>query len=142
MIVLGLVLGVRHAMDPDHVVAITTIVSRERSVAKAGLIGALWGLGHTFTIFFVGSAIILFNVAIPPRLGLAMELSVGVMLVVLGCMNLGGVTQRITARLISPPSPRHESEAQSDSDALVPEGSNFRGLYQTLRPVAIGVVHG
>jgi hypothetical protein len=133
MMILGLALGIRHAMDPDHVVAITTIVTRERSVSKAGLIGVLWGLGHTFTIFFVGAAIILFNVAIPPRLGLTMELSVGIMLVVLGCMNLGGITNRVTAKLMA-------RKAQIDP-GKVPAGKSW-SLYQIMRPVVIGVVHG
>jgi ABC-type nickel/cobalt efflux system permease component RcnA len=95
----GFLLGVRHATDPDHVIAVSTIVSRQRSVRQAGLIGALWGVGHTVTIFLVGAAIILFNLAIPPRIGLAMELAVGLMLILLGILNLTGVTQWITYRL-------------------------------------------
>ena len=87
---LGFVLGMRHAIDPDHVVAVTTIVSRERTVFHAAAIGALWGVGHTFTILLVGSAIILFRIHIPPRLGLSMELSVGFMLILLGVLNLTG----------------------------------------------------
>ena len=58
IMLLGFFLGMRHATDPDHVVAVTTIVSRERSMVHATLIGALWGLGHTLTILGVGSAII------------------------------------------------------------------------------------
>ena len=50
----------RHAMDPDHVVAVATIVSRERTLWSAGLIGGLWGIGHTVTVTVVGGAIILF----------------------------------------------------------------------------------
>src|SRR5580700_4994339 len=72
IVVLGFFLGMRHATDPDHVIAIMTIVTRQRGVAKAGVIGALWGIGHTLTIFLVGAAIILFKVAIPPRLGLSL----------------------------------------------------------------------
>lgn len=62
----GFLLGMRHATDPDHVVAVTTIVSRQQSIRHAGLIGMLWGVGHTITIFFVGAAIIVFNLVIPP----------------------------------------------------------------------------
>src|SRR5260221_11123327 len=94
ILVLGFFLGMRHATDPDHVVAVTTIVSRERTLLHATLIGALWGLGHTFTILAVGSAIILFKLTIPPRLGLSMELSVGLMLILLGVLNLTGVMRR------------------------------------------------
>src|SRR5947207_4167348 len=67
----------RHAADPDHVIAVSTIVSREHSIAKAGLIGVLWGCGHTVTIVAVGAAIILFGLAVPVRVGLTMEFSVG-----------------------------------------------------------------
>jgi hypothetical protein len=91
---LGFFLGMRHATDPDHVIAVTTIVSRERNIFHAALIGVFWGLGHTFTILLVGSAIILFKLTIPPRLGLSMELSVGFMLILLGVLNLTGVLRR------------------------------------------------
>jgi high-affinity nickel permease len=84
----GFFLGMRHATDPDHVIAVSTIVSRQPKLSRAALIGAFWGLGHTLTIFVVGTAIILFNVTIPTRLGLSMELSVGVMLVLLGLFNV------------------------------------------------------
>ena len=84
IIAIGFFLGMRHATDPDHVIAITTIVSHQRSTKRAALTGALWGLGHTVTIFAVGTAIILFNLVIPVRLGLSMELSVGFVLIVLG----------------------------------------------------------
>jgi high-affinity nickel permease len=84
----SLMLGMRHATDPDHIVAVTTIVSRERSVVKAAGIGAVWGLGHTITLLLVGGAIIAFKVAVNARLGLSMELCVAVMLIVLGVLNL------------------------------------------------------
>lgn len=89
--VASLLLGMRHATDADHIVAVTTIVSRERSVWKAGRIGALWGVGHTLTIFLVGGAIILFKVVFSARLGLSMEFTVAIMLVVLGLLNLFNV---------------------------------------------------
>src|SRR5882724_3865568 len=76
----GFFLGMRHATDPDHVIAVSTIVSRQPKLSRAALIGAFWGLGHTVTIFVVGTAIILFNLTIPARVGLSMELSVGIML--------------------------------------------------------------
>jgi high-affinity nickel-transport protein len=87
---LGVILGMRHATDADHVVAVTTIVTRQRSVADAMRIGALWGVGHTLTILLVGGAIIVLGVVIPPRLGLAMEFAVAVMLIGLGAYNLLG----------------------------------------------------
>jgi high-affinity nickel-transport protein len=88
IIALGFFLGMRHATDPDHVIAVSTIVSREREIGKSAWIGVFWGIGHTLTIFAVGAAIILFDVAISPRLGLSMELAVGLMLILLGIINV------------------------------------------------------
>src|SRR5271154_6920321 len=126
---LGLFLGMRHATDPDHVIAVSTIVSKQRGVGRAGLIGVIWGLGHTFTIFLVGAAIILFKVAIPTRLGLAMEASVGLMLILLGLLNLTGAMKNIMAKFLP------------DSTASVVAGSaspamRSVGLFHLLRPLA------
>lgn len=86
--VASLLLGMRHATDADHIVAVTTIVNRERSAWRSSRIGVMWGLGHTLTIFVVGGAIVLFKLAFTPRLGLSMEFSVALMLMVLGYLNL------------------------------------------------------
>ncbi len=85
---LGLLLGVRHATDPDHIIAVSTIVSRERSLASAARIGALWGVGHSATIVAVGAPLILFRLTISPKIGAAMELAVALMLIVLGVASL------------------------------------------------------
>ena len=90
----SLLLGMRHATDPDHVVAVTTIVTRERSVSKAAGIGAVWGIGHTITLLVVGGAIIGFKIAMNARLGLSLELCVAIMLIVLGLLNLFNVRAR------------------------------------------------
>jgi len=94
---LGFFLGMRHATDADHVVAIATIVSRERSLAGSALIGVAWGVGHTITVMAVGAAIILFGVVIPPQLGLSMEFAVGIMLVLLGVFTLTGMGRAVSA---------------------------------------------
>ena len=96
--VLGFLLGMRHATDPDHVVAVTTIVTQQRSLARAARIGVLWGVGHTATIILVGGAIIVAKVqlsAIPPRVGLALEFVVALMLIVLGLVTLAGSERRV-----------------------------------------------
>ena len=85
---LGLLLGLRHAADPDHVLAVTAIAARTRRVMPAMLLGIVWGLGHTVTLFAVAGAIILFNWTVPARLGLTMELCVAVALVGIGLLNL------------------------------------------------------
>ena len=99
----SLMLGMRHATDPDHIVAVTTIVSRERSVVKAAAIGAVWGLGHTITLLIVGGAIIAFKIGFNARLGLSMEFCVAVMLIVLGLLNLFDVKMRSGAPSSSRP---------------------------------------
>src|SRR5260221_2148939 len=103
ILAIGFFLGMRHATDPDHVIAVSTIVSRERSLAKAALIGILWGVGHTLTILAVGAAIILFGLAIPARVGLTMEFCVGLMLILLGVLNLTGAMKWISEKF----SPAH-----------------------------------
>src|SRR5258707_13860323 len=95
---IGFFLGMRHATDPDHVIAVSTIFSRQRSIAKAGLIGILWGCGHTLTIVADGAAIILFGLAMPARVGLTMEFSVGLLLILLGLLNLTGATEGISEK--------------------------------------------
>jgi high-affinity nickel-transport protein len=131
ILLLGFVLGLRHATDADHVVAVTTIVSRERTARGALWVGALWGLGHSATIMTVGGAIVLFGWVIPPRLGLSMEMSVAVMLIVLGVMNVGGTLSKI--RRIAHGHDHGELDAASDAPLRASSG---------LRPLVIGVVHG
>lgn len=161
----GFLLGIRHATDPDHVIAVTTIVSRQQSIRHAGVIGVLWGLGHTITIVLVGTGIIVFNLAIPARIGLAMELAVGLMLIVLGVLNLAGVTRWMTERFTPEHSAgvvhvhlhrhggeQHEHTHTHEPDAHLgleekPQGPvqillERMGLYQLLRPLAVGIVHG
>ncbi len=136
---LGLLLGMRHSTDPDHVVAVSTIVSKQRSIRQAGLIGTIWGLGHTLTIFAVGSLIILFGVVIPPRLGLSMEFSVALMLILLGVLNLTGVLQRLTAYLTRN---RKPVPALEKAETLLDRTVGRFGIYQCVRPLVIGIVHG
>jgi high-affinity nickel-transport protein len=136
---LGLLLGMRHSTDPDHVVAVSTIVSKQRSIRQAGLIGTIWGLGHTLTIFAVGSMIILFGVVIPPRLGLSMEFSVALMLILLGVLNLTGVMQRLTRYLTRNQEPL---ALTSKAETLLDRTVGHFGVYQCVRPLVIGIVHG
>src|SRR5207302_9269296 len=101
LISLGFFLGMRHATDPDHVLAVSTIVTRQRTLRAAFLIGVLWGVGHTLTIFVVGAAIIVFSVVIPPRLGLTMEMAGALMLVVRCMWKLTVGVQSISEGLAS-----------------------------------------
>ena len=116
---LGLLLGLRHAMDPDHVVAVAAITARTRRILPATWLGMVWGMGHTLTLFTVGAAIILFNLVVPARLGLSFELAVALALVVVGLLNL-----------------RPAAAGTATSSAAVP------APLPALRAFVVGLVHG
>jgi high-affinity nickel-transport protein len=168
---LGFFLGMRHATDADHVVAIATIVSRERSMAGSALIGAAWGIGHTVTVMAVGAAIIVFGVVIPPKVGLSMEFAVGIMLVLLGILTLTGMGRAVGAAHAHANIPGghthdlhdhlhahgdyvhthphgHDSDAHGHAEDQTPlarlDRSAFgrMAFYQWLRPFVVGLVHG
>jgi ABC-type nickel/cobalt efflux system permease component RcnA len=176
LLLLGFFLGMRHATDADHIIAIATIVSRQRTLRGSVLIGAAWGIGHTLTILAVGSAIILFGVVIPARVGLAMELAVGIMLVILGLLTLTGMG-RVLRDAIAPGRPLPEHAHAHGHDLAVHDHAHAHGdyvhqhahghdardhghpadqtplarldrslgtlsLYQWLRPLVVGIVHG
>jgi high-affinity nickel-transport protein len=84
LILLGLTLGMRHATDPDHVIAVTAILTRERRFFGAIRIGLVWGLGHSATVLAVGMTIIFFKLKVPARLGLTLEFMVAIVLILLG----------------------------------------------------------
>jgi high-affinity nickel-transport protein len=134
---------------------------------RAALIGAFWGAGHTVTILVVGTGIILFNLVIPVRVGLSMELSVAVMLIILGVLNVAGFLRAMPAESVqthdgervvhSHPHSHgdfihqhphvHDPEGHSHAPDQTPLAWMDRafgkvGLYQYLRPFMIGVVHG
>jgi len=166
ILAVGFFLGMRHATDPDHVIAVTTIVSNQRNSMRAALIGAFWGVGHTLTIFAVGAGIILFNLVIPVRVGLSMELSVAVMLIILGLWNIAGFLRFPAASASDHASEKvlhthphshgdyvhnhphvHQAEDHAHSPDHVPLDWMDRvfgkvSLYQYLRPLVVGIVHG
>ena len=81
---LGLILGLRHALDPDHIAAVSTIVSESRSLRRSSLIGTFWGLGHTMSLLIAGVLVIALKVQISDRVALWMEFAVALMLILLG----------------------------------------------------------
>lgn len=162
IIALGFFLGMRHATDPDHVIAVTTIVTRERQVSKSAWIGAFWGIGHTLTIFVVGTGIILFDLVIPPRLGLSMELAVGLMLIFLGIANVVSFCRSVPVTrdggLVHSHAHSHGDYIHSHPHGHSPEDHTHASdrtplarldrlllkfkAYRLLRPLLIGIVHG
>jgi sulfite exporter TauE/SafE len=81
---LGFVLGLKHALDPDHMVAVSTIVSESKSVKRSSLIGTFWGVGHTLSLLCTGVIVIALKVQISDRVALWMEFTVALMLIFLG----------------------------------------------------------
>lgn len=153
---IGFAIGMQHATDPDHVVAVSTIVSRERSTRSAALVGAAWGVGHSLTILAVGAAVVLLGWAIPPRLGLAMEFAVALMLVWLGVATIRSA--RLTPGATHEHEHRHDGQAhshphthagQDHAHAHDPAAVRWLDrklvgvhLYQLVRPLLVGIVHG
>jgi len=159
---LGFFLGMRHATDSDHIVAVTTIVSRQRQIGSAAMTGIFWGIGHSITLLVVGGAIILFGVVIPKHLGMGLEFCVALMLVLLGWLNLRAFGRSVN--LVSPDvrvhrhthahgdfvhsHPHgHNPEKHGHTEGAVPTARLDRlfgrsHFYHNLRPIIVGVVHG
>lgn len=161
VILLGLLFGVQHATDADHVVAVATIVSRTRRFGVGAFIGALWGAGHTLTITVVGTLIIIFHVTMPPTLGLTMELAVAVMLVLLGASRIAGAlhgagdvaAEHLATQHPHDARPAFHSHAHAHGDVVhrhphVHPSERLLGALrevgpaQAARSVLVGVVHG
>ncbi len=136
---LGFVLGLRHALDVDHLAAVSTIVSERRSLWRSSLVGALWGLGHTASLLAVAVAVIGLHREIPPSVGRALELGVAAMLVALGLNLLRTVTRgdRLHAHA-------HTHAGRSHGHPHV----HSRGMIEhdhgpsRRRPFFVGLVHG
>jgi len=88
ILILGLLLGVRHAFDADHLVAVTTIVSDYKNPLRAVWVGISWGLGHTLTLFLAGIVLLVLHIQMPPKMAQGFEFLVGIMLLLLGVHTL------------------------------------------------------
>src|SRR5206468_5671041 len=85
---LGFLLGIRHAIEPDHVIAVSTIASQSKKLSHASLAGIYWGIGHTATLFIVGIILIIMKNDISVKWSLSLEFLVGIMLVYLGINSI------------------------------------------------------
>jgi sulfite exporter TauE/SafE len=135
-LLLGFILGMRHALDADHVVAVATFVSRHSSVLRSSLTGLSWGIGHTLSLAFVGGGILAFKLTIPERLALSLEFVVGVVLVLLGAPLVWRlVTGRAHVHLH-----RHRDRlhlhAHDHQEATEHRHRHLR------KPLLVGMVHG
>lgn len=133
LLMFGFLLGMRHATDADHVVAVTTLVARERRMRGALLLGAIWGVGHTATLLAIGVPIMLFGLVVPERLGLGLEFSVALMLILLGVLNLAEFFRRL-----------HRAPARSHGHSHAPAGDPERSKPErgAWRSLIVGIVHG
>ncbi len=94
LLTLALVFGIEHSFEGDHVVAVSTIVSKNKSIRRSSTLGALWGIGHTITLLLVGLVILNFRLVIPQNIALILELFVGIMLVTLGLFFIKRIISR------------------------------------------------
>jgi len=132
----GFLLGIKHALDADHIVAVTTIVSRSGSLLRSAIVGLSWGLGHTITLFAAGLAVLVFRLTIPDKLSLGMEFAVGVMLVLLGVPLVWQLLKK------KPHVHVHQhgesSHIHSHSHEEIPEHEHKH----IRRPLLMGMMHG
>ena len=137
---LGFGLGLKHALDADHLVAICTIAGRERSLWRSSLIGALWGLGHTASLFVAAVCVIMLRTSISPTLALSMEFCVAIMLIALSVDLL----RRVLRGEMRIHSHRHTHDGAEHAHLHVhAEGAkdhSHHGIGH--KPFFVGVVHG
>jgi high-affinity nickel-transport protein len=135
---LGSLLGMRHALEPDHLAAVTTLVSRERSTLRAALLGAWWGVGHTLALIAVGTALVVVRAELPASISGAFEVGVAVMLIALGIRSI-----RLAA-LQGPGGPQHlhRHGLLVHSHAAVPSHLHIGSWTFARRPLLVGAVHG
>ncbi len=112
-ITLGFIVGLRHAFDPDHVVAVSAIASRQRSPWTVSWIGVSWGVGHSLMLLATGFALIALRIAIPESLLASLEVGIGAVLIALGVTNLLALSARSETGERSAPSALRSAMARS-----------------------------
>lgn len=149
---LGLVFGLKHATEVDHVVAVSTIVSEHRSVYRSALVGGLWGVGHTVALVVVGLMVLVFQVAIPATVARWLEFGVALMIISLGTMTVVRVIRRranihIHRHLHKHGDDGHEHvhihfhESQTKHEGTAPPHSHVISQIG-FKPLLVGAMHG
>src|SRR5437660_8754852 len=143
LVVLGLLRCLRHALDPDHIAAVSTIVSESRSVRRSSLIGTFWGLGHTMSLLIAGVLVIALKVRISDRVALWMEFAVALMLILLG---LKAMLKPLRGWRIHVHQHVHDGGSHSHVHLHRPSEEHahkHRHLIRSgARPFLVGMVHG
>jgi len=127
LLVLGFLLGLRHATEADHLAAISTIVTERRSLLSSSLVGAFWGVGHTLALSLAGVGVLLLRYQLTDRMTHVLELCVGIMLVLLGANVLRTIVG--------------EGASHAHAHMAVPSHSRA-DLWFFSRPLLVGMVHG
>ncbi len=148
---LGFALGLKHATEADHLVAVTTIVSEQRSILRSAMVGVLWGVGHTAALALAGLLIIVLHVQVPARVAALFELAVAAMIVLLGARMLyllfrGRERVHVHTHRHGADTHAHlhfhdDAEAHAPAQPHPHDAAGHRGL-TGWRPVLIGMVHG
>ena len=146
---IGLVFGLKHATEVDHVVAISTIVSRHKNVFRSALVGALWGAGHTASLLIVGVIVLLLRIAIPERVSGWLEFGVALMIIGLGVSALWRATRTNSEVHVH----QHSHDGLSHSHVHFHEHENKHNPKSAAahshavsrigwKPVLVGMMHG
>lgn len=141
VLALGFLLGIKHATDADHVAAISTLVVQTSRVSSASGLGALWGMGHTFTLLLAGILVLILKLSIPEGLVIVAELMVGVVLIVLALMVLRDLN--IAGLLPHRHSHRHnEVEHKHIHLHLFERYTSGHGHHHGSKAFGLGILHG
>lgn len=135
----GFVIGLRHALDADHLAAVSAIVSDRKSIWSSSIVGGLWGLGHTISLFVVGALVVLLKVNIPTTVETYLEAAVGVMLVILG---INVFRKLFTAEKLH--AHEHEHDGHEHTHIHVHEKAAEEISHHAFNPrsVVVGMIHG
>ncbi|HEY0407906.1 MAG TPA: hypothetical protein VGC89_19375 [Pyrinomonadaceae bacterium] len=139
----GFLLGLKHAVEADHLAAVSTIVSERKSLLSSALVGGLWGVGHTISLVVAGVVVILFHYEISERMSLALEFCVGLMLVGLGANALRKLARGGHLHLhVHQHGGRAHIHPHVHDGAPETAASTHHGLRLGARPLLVGMVHG
>lgn len=147
VLAVGLLFGLKHATEVDHVVAVSTIASQQRNVLRSALVGALWGAGHTVSLLIVGVLVLVLRIAIPESVSNWLEFGVALMIIGLGSVALWKSLKKRTDLHVHEHSHDglshvhihfHESSTRHDSQRKHNHAISAIGV----KPVLIGMMHG